>query len=90
LFDTTVVETDGVGISKLRFTFHQPLDGGLYYFYVSTPERPAYRLRFDPGFDSDALAVETAQWRAANRAALAEREPFMRIIDFFSSRASRK
>ena len=90
LFDTTVVETDGVGITKLRFTFHQPLDGGLYYFYMSTPERPAYRLRFDPGFDTDALALETAQWRAANRTALAEREPFMRIIDFFSSRASRK
>lgn len=90
LFDTTVVETEGVGITKLRFTFHQPLDGGLYYFYVSTPDRPAYRLRFDPGFDADALALETAQWQAANRAALAEREPFMRIIDFVSSFESRK
>jgi len=84
LFDTTIMETEGVGITKLRFTFHESLDANPYYFYVSTPERPAYRLRFDQEFDAQALAQETERWRAANRAALADRERLVRLIDFFA------
>lgn len=85
LFDTTVVETDGKGITKLRFTFHQPLDNGKYYFYVSTPERSAYRLRLEPGFDSEALGRETERWRAVNGAAITERDRLLRILDLFES-----
>ncbi len=47
LFDTTVLEADNAGVRKLKFTFHERLDHPRYYFYVSSPERPAYRLRFD-------------------------------------------
>ena len=47
LFDTTVLEGDESGIRKLKFTFHQPLDSPDFHFYISSPERPAYRLRFD-------------------------------------------
>ena len=47
LFDTTVLEGDESGIRTLKFTFHQPLDSPEFYFYISSPQRPAYRLRFD-------------------------------------------
>lgn len=47
VFDTTVLEADVAGVRKLRFRFHQPLNSEGYYFYVSSPQRAAYRLRFD-------------------------------------------
>jgi len=47
LFDTTVLEGDQAGIRKLKFTFHRPPDSDDFYFYISSPARPAYRLRFD-------------------------------------------
>jgi hypothetical protein len=47
VFDTVVLEGDEHGITKLKFTFDQPLDAAGYHFYVSSPVRPAYRLRFD-------------------------------------------
>jgi hypothetical protein len=47
LFDTTVLEGDETGIRKLKFTFHRPLDSPDFRFYLSSPERPAGRLRFD-------------------------------------------
>jgi hypothetical protein len=79
LFDATVLEmADGGGVTKLKFTFHEPLDRSDYYFYVSTPERPAYRLRFDPAFDAAALAAETARFRAEHAQELAERDVFQR------------
>lgn len=47
LFDTTVLEGDARGVTRLKFTFRQPLDSDDLYFYVSSRERPAFRLRFD-------------------------------------------
>ncbi len=47
-FDTTIVQADGEGLRRLKFTFRRPLASEEYIFYVSTPQRPAYRLRFDP------------------------------------------
>jgi hypothetical protein len=47
LFDVTVLDGDEHGIRKLQFSFHQSLDTPGFYFYLSSPERPAYRLRFD-------------------------------------------
>ncbi len=79
LFDTTVLEMAGDGVTKLKFTFHEPLDRSDYYFYVSTPERPAYRLRFDPAFDAAALTAETARFRAEHARELAERDVFPKI-----------
>lgn len=46
LFDTIVLEGDESGVRKLKFTFAKPLDSPDFYFYLSSPERPAYRLRF--------------------------------------------
>jgi len=46
LFDTTVLAADEHGITKLKFTFRRPLDSDDFHFYLSSPERPAYRLRF--------------------------------------------
>ncbi len=47
LFDTTVVAANEHGVTKLKFTFRRPVDSEDFYFYVSSPERPACRLRFD-------------------------------------------
>ncbi len=46
-FDATVLEAGGDGVLKLRFTFPKRLSDTDYYFYVGSPERPAYHLRFD-------------------------------------------
>jgi len=46
LFDATVLAADGRGVTKLKFSFHRPLDSPGYYFYVCSPQRPACRLRF--------------------------------------------
>jgi hypothetical protein len=75
LFDTTIlaVGADG-GVLALKFTFREPLDSPEYYFYVSTPDRPAYRLRFGPSFTAEALAAETATWRVRRADMLAERD----------------
>jgi hypothetical protein len=60
LFDTTVLAGDRQGITKLKFTFHRPLDSDDFYFYVSSPERPACRLRFDSdGLPLDPLVANT-------------------------------
>ena len=47
LFDATVLAGDAQGITKLKFTFHRPLSSGDFYFYISSPVRPAYHLGFD-------------------------------------------
>ena len=47
LFDTTVLTADEQGVTQLKFTFNRSLASEDFYFYVSSPERPAYRLRFD-------------------------------------------
>lgn len=59
-FDTTIVERDAEGITRLRFSFHEPLASPWNYFYVSTAGRPAQRLRFD-----ERPAVLSARTRAA-------------------------
>lgn len=73
-FDTTVLEVTAAGVTKLKFTFHEALDREGCYVYVTTAERPACRLRFDPEFDEAALTEETARFRAAHAEWLAERD----------------
>lgn len=46
-FDAAVLDAGEEGVLKLKFTFPRPLSDPTYYFYVGSPERPAYRLRFD-------------------------------------------
>ena len=45
-FDTTVLEADERGVTRLRFRFKRPLDAPEYHFYVSSARRPAARLEF--------------------------------------------
>ncbi len=80
LFDTTVLEADEGGITKLKFTFHESLDNPKYFFFVSTPERPAYRLRF--GMSDEELAAETKAFRESYAEMLAERAWYFRIAEF--------
>ena len=47
LFDTTILEASKSGVTRIKFTFHQPLNSENYYFYYSSPQRPAQRLWFD-------------------------------------------
>jgi hypothetical protein len=80
-FDTRVVAGDDAGVTALRFTFHAPLSSAAYLFFVSTPERPAARVRFDlaaaplmPAPPSEAWQKEYAGWLAA-------RDWYFRIVD---------
>lgn len=47
LFDTSIVEADARGATKLRFTFRKPLSSPEYRFYVSSWVRPAWWRQFD-------------------------------------------
>ena len=66
LFDTTVLAADQRGVTKLKFTFHRPLESESYHFFVSSPERPAYHLRFNvpPGPVDRVDAARFAQARS--------------------------
>lgn len=46
-FDAEVLEADEQGVRKFKFTFREPLASEHYLFYVCSPVRAAYRLRFD-------------------------------------------
>lgn len=59
LFDTTILEATDTGVTRLKFTFHKPLSTPGYYFYVSSPDRPAQRVRFED--QRAALAPEHAE-----------------------------
>ncbi|NLE57229.1 MAG: hypothetical protein GX616_02635, partial [Planctomycetes bacterium] len=80
-FDTTVVEADRYGVRKLHFKFHQPLATEGYCFYLSSPERAAYRLAFDApsprSYDKvlfqrarskDLIEREAARWEIRDKA----------------------
>ena len=73
-FDVTVLEADQSGVTRLKFSFHQPLDAPNVYVYVSTPDRPAYRLRFDRP------AVDPAPHTPQRARMLAERRRYFDII----------
>lgn len=47
LFDATILAGSREGISRIKFTFHKPLSSDDFYFYLSSPGRPARRLQFD-------------------------------------------
>ena len=81
-FDTTILEATDGGVTKLKFMFHEALDQEGCYVYVTTADRPAYRLRFDPDFDAADLAEETARFRAANADWLAQRDRPYRLRDW--------
>lgn len=46
-FDATVLDAGDKGVLRLGFAFRRSLSDPGYYFYVGSPERPAYRMRFD-------------------------------------------
>lgn len=46
-FRVLVLDGDESGVRKLKFAFERPLASSNYWFYVSTPDMPAYLLRFD-------------------------------------------
>jgi hypothetical protein len=85
-FDTTILDATDAGVTKLKFTFHEPLDRAGCYVYVTTTDRPAYRLRFDADFGEVELTEETARFRAANAEWLAERDRPFRLRDWFEQR----
>jgi hypothetical protein len=82
-FDTTVVQRDDAGATRLKFTFHQPLDSDSYYFFVSTPQRPAARLRFTAAGTAE-MVPQSADWEERYGSWLDEREMYFRIIEFVS------
>lgn len=82
-FDTTVVERNVAGVTRLKFAFHQPLNSDRYCFFVSTPERPAARLRFTAGGRAELLPQRTG-WRQEYGEWLAARDLYFRIIEFTS------
>jgi hypothetical protein len=47
-FDVTVLEDNPLGYTRLKFSFQKPLNSPDYHFYFSSPQRPAYRLDFNP------------------------------------------
>lgn len=70
------------GVSVLRFTFPRPLDSPDYFFYVSSPERPARRLRFGSAAPTpEAAAAADAAWQSEHAEMLAERENYFTILD---------
>lgn len=78
-FDVTVLEADEQGVTKLKFTFSEPLDSPAYLFFASTPDRPAARLRLALGqpvrFDPPGSEYERRVGPL-----LAAREHFFRLI----------
>ncbi|MBI5865488.1 MAG: hypothetical protein HZB38_13465 [Planctomycetes bacterium] len=78
-FDVTIVDCDETGVRRLKYTFQHPLDSSGYYFYVTTPDRPAARLRFsDSGAALDPPAPRSDEFTAWLR----ERDIYFRILDF--------
>jgi hypothetical protein len=77
-FTATILDADATGVRRLRFTFPKPLDSPEYFFYMSTPERPAARLQF--AGDRFDLAPAPAPRREFNDW-LAERELYFRILN---------
>jgi hypothetical protein len=84
-FNTTVVAADARGVTQLRFTFPHPLASSDYSFYVSSPQRPAYRLRFEResvgALALSGTAAEDDAWRVTHAADLAARDWYFRIVD---------
>lgn len=77
-FTATVLDADATGVRRLRFTFPKPLDSPDYFFFLTTPERPAARLQFvGDRFDlvpAPAPKREFSDW-------LAERDHYFRILN---------
>ncbi len=66
LFDTTILQADPRGVTRLKFTFKRPLDDPSYYFYVSTPARPACRLVFGKWPENGERRMANGELRMAN------------------------
>jgi hypothetical protein len=83
LFDTTVLEADERGITKLKFTFDVPLDSPEYSFYLCTPEHPARKLDF-AAENWSAAGVERSAAHVHSPvldSMLRERANYFRIVD---------
>ncbi len=80
VFDTTIVDGNASGVRRLRFTFHDRLDNPKYRFYVSTPGRPAQRIRFD--LKPTSLSPQLARWfdQARSADAPVAQEAWERIV----------
>lgn len=80
VFDTTVLAADECGVTRLKFTFREPLDSGAYAFYVSTPEQPASRVEFAGSTVTFAEAPSSPR----REKMLRERDQYFNVIDFIS------
>ncbi len=65
LFTARVEAGDESGLTRLRFEFHEPLDASSVRVYVSTPDRPAYRLRLSAAAPHELPAEHEALFTAA-------------------------
>jgi hypothetical protein len=47
-FDVTILEDNPLGYTRIKFSFSKPLNSPDYRFYLSSPQRAAYLLDFNP------------------------------------------
>lgn len=81
VFDTTVLAATEEGVTRLKFTFHRPLASPEYYFFVSSSERPACRLRFGHAVaDVGVAATETLPPAAGGETGGAGLPELVRVI----------
>ncbi len=94
-FDTTVIAADEQGVTALQFRFHEPLSRAEHFFYIATPDRPAYRLTFAAGARwpapfSAPPEAEVASFAAEHATWLRERDGYFVVVriasDFVQSR----
>lgn len=80
-FLARVIFADATGIRRLRFTFHDPLNAPHTYFYLSTPEQPAARIRFQNGHHRVDMGD---QWPGKCIRWILERESHFSLLRFAS------
>ncbi len=78
-FDVTVIESDGVGVTRIRFDFHDTLDRPDWLFFAAGPDWPMQRLRLNRPADPAADAVAAAEFQARHAGWLAERNPLFAL-----------
>ncbi|RMF79267.1 MAG: hypothetical protein D6744_09275 [Planctomycetota bacterium] len=81
-FDVTILEGDARGVTRLRFTFREPLDSPRYRFYRSSAERPGQRILFVDATGPPRLAPPRAAWEQVASPMLRERGVYFAIVRF--------
>ena len=84
-FDVTILEGDARGVTRMLFTFRQPLESTNYRFYRSNADRPAQALRFSAESMTVTAVVARDGWPAESSTMLREREVYFRILRFVRS-----